>query len=209
MISTANLFYRFFSIYFYVATCDQFNTSEVNNIIAFDSKTRQCVLMQEYFLLYKGTEIVRKMPRRLLNCWDSFKSGIAVAHTSKKPTVKPTKAAASKPDKKSIGLPTDILKVTKPLTKGAGLKAVQQALAAPFFYPEKGTENNGVDGYYGPKTADVVKRFQLMHGLVTDGIYGPKTKEENESKNKPLFVKQRRQDLTIFLHVEYEMFTVI
>lgn len=38
------------------------------------------------------------------------------------------------------------------------------------------SKNNGVDGYYGPKTADAVKRFQLMHGLVADGIYGPKTK---------------------------------
>nr|WP_301287566.1 N-acetylmuramoyl-L-alanine amidase [Bacillus sp. 1735sda2] len=127
----------------------------------------------------------KECPRKLLNRWDSFKAGIAVAHTSKKPTVKPTKAepsktAASKPTKKSYGLPTGILKVTKPLTKGSAVKAVQQALAAVYYYPDKGAKNNGVDGYYGPKTADAVKRFQLMHGLVADGIYGPKTKVKLE-----------------------------
>ncbi len=123
----------------------------------------------------------KECPRRLLNRWDCFKAGIAVANTSKKPTVKPTKAepsktAASKHAKKSYGLPSGILKVTKPLTKGAGVKAVQQALAAVYYYPDKGAKNNGVYGYYGPKTADAVKRFQLMHGLAADGIYGPKTK---------------------------------
>ncbi|OLP66084.1 N-acetylmuramoyl-L-alanine amidase CwlH precursor [Bacillus pumilus] len=123
----------------------------------------------------------KECPRKLLNRWDSFKAGIAVAHTSKKPTVKPTKAVASKtatskPVKKSTGLPTGILKVTKPLTKGSAVKAVQQALASVYYYPEKGAKNNGVDGYYGPKTANAVKRFQMMHGLVADGIYGPKTK---------------------------------
>ncbi|MEC2327513.1 peptidoglycan-binding domain-containing protein, partial [Bacillus paralicheniformis] len=34
----------------------------------------------------------------------------------------------------------------------------------------------GIDGYYGPKTANAVKRFQLMHGLSADGIYGSDTK---------------------------------
>ncbi|AHL70872.1 N-acetylmuramoyl-L-alanine amidase [Bacillus pumilus] len=128
----------------------------------------------------------KECPRKLLNRWDSFKAGIAVANTSKKPSAKPTKAtpiktAASKPAKKSYGLPAGILKVTKPLTKGSGVKAVQEALAALFFYPDKKAKNNGIDGYYGPKTADAVKRFQLMHGLVADGIYGPKTKVRLES----------------------------
>ncbi|PAE39695.1 N-acetylmuramoyl-L-alanine amidase, partial [Bacillus licheniformis] len=36
-------------------------------------------------------------------------------------------------------------------------------------------------GYYGPKTANAVKRFQLMHRLSADGIYGPKTKAKLES----------------------------
>ncbi|MDR0121215.1 N-acetylmuramoyl-L-alanine amidase [Bacillus pumilus] len=123
----------------------------------------------------------KECPRRLLDRWDSFKAGIAVANTSKKPSAKPTKAepsktAASKPAKKSYSLPTGILKVTKPLTKGSAVRAVQEALATVYYYPDKGAKNNGVDGYYGPKTADAVKRFQLMHGLVADGIYGPQTK---------------------------------
>ncbi|WP_391510025.1 peptidoglycan-binding domain-containing protein [Bacillus pumilus] len=80
------------------------------------------------------------------------------------------------PSKKTYNLPVGIIKVTKPLTKGAGVKVLQEALAALFFYPEKGAKNNGIDGYYGPKTADAVKRFQLMNGLAADGIYGPKTK---------------------------------
>ncbi|MFP3454538.1 peptidoglycan-binding domain-containing protein, partial [Bacillus sp. SIMBA_154] len=74
-----------------------------------------------------------------------------------------------------------ILKVTKPPTKGAGVKAVPQALGAVSYDPAKGAKNNGVDGYYGPKPADAVRRFQLMHGLPTDGIYGPKTKVKLES----------------------------
>lgn len=127
----------------------------------------------------------KNCPRKLLNRWDSFKAGIATAHSGKKATAKPVKATpikntTSKPkkstSKKSFNLPSGIIKVTKPLTKGAGVKALQEALAALFFYPEKGAKNNGIDGYYGPKTADAVKRFQLMNGLTPDGIYGPKTK---------------------------------
>lgn len=129
----------------------------------------------------------KQCPRKLLNRWDSFKADIATAHTSKKATAKPTKATpakntsskpkASKP-KKSFNLPSGIIKVTKPLTKGAGVKALQKALAAVYYYPDKGAKNNGIDGYYGPKTANAVKRFQLMHGLAADGIFGPKTKKK-------------------------------
>ena len=32
-----------------------------------------------------------------------------------------------------------------------------------------------VDGIFGPKTRDAVKKFQLYHGLTPDGIIGPKT----------------------------------
>lgn len=32
-----------------------------------------------------------------------------------------------------------------------------------------------VDGIFGPKTTDAVKKFQLFHGLTPDGIIGPKT----------------------------------
>jgi len=109
----------------------------------------------------------KQCPRRLLNRWDSFKAGIATVHTGKKATAKPVKSAPTKsttkpktPSKKTYNLPSGILKVTKPLTKGAGVKAVQQALAALFFYPDKGAKNNGIDGYYGPKT-----KAKLQQGL--------------------------------------------
>ncbi|MGN7326552.1 peptidoglycan recognition protein family protein [Bacillus pumilus] len=132
----------------------------------------------------------KNCPRQLLNRWDSFKAGIATANTGKKATAKPVKATpvkntsskpkASKP-KKSFNLPSGIIKVTKPLTKGAGVKALQEALAAVYYYPDKGAKNNGIDGYYGPKTANAVKRFQLMNGLTADGIYGPKTRNKLQS----------------------------
>ncbi|WP_372706100.1 peptidoglycan-binding domain-containing protein [Bacillus pumilus] len=98
------------------------------------------------------------------------------------PTKSTTKPKTT--SKKTYNLPSGILKVTKPLTKGAGVKAVQEALAAVYYYPDKGAKNNGIDGYYGPKTANAVKRFQLMHGLVADGIYGPKTKAALEKALK-------------------------
>ncbi|WP_178897072.1 peptidoglycan recognition protein family protein [Bacillus altitudinis] len=126
----------------------------------------------------------KNCPRKLLNRWGSFKVGIATAHTGKRATSKPPKVTPvnniprpkTSTSKKSFNLPSGIIKVTKPMTKGAGVKALQEALAAVYFYPDKGAKNNGIDGYYGPKTANAVKRFQLMHGLVADGIYGPKTK---------------------------------
>lgn len=130
----------------------------------------------------------KECPRKLLNRWDGFKAGIAPASTSQMTTAKPVKETSIKTIstrstsktnkvKKTYSLPAGILKVTKPLTKGSAVKAVQQALASIYFYPDKGAINNGIDGYYGPKTANAVSRFQMMHGLTPDGIYGPKTKE--------------------------------
>ncbi|MBW8281099.1 UNVERIFIED_CONTAM: peptidoglycan-binding protein [Bacillus amyloliquefaciens DSM 7 = ATCC 23350] len=55
---------------------------------------------------------------------------------------------------------------------------MQSALAALYYYPDKEAKNNAIDGYYGSKTANAVKRFQSMYGLTADGIYGPKTKEK-------------------------------
>lgn len=80
--------------------------------------------------------------------------------------------APAKP-KASASLPTGILRQG---AKGPSVKAVQKALASVYFYPDKGAKNNGIDGIYGPKTADAVRRFQSMHGLAQDGVYGPKTR---------------------------------
>lgn len=68
--------------------------------------------------------------------------------------------------------------------EGTGVRQIQEALAALYFYPEKGAKNNGIDGYYGPETANAVKWFQLVSGLTADGIYGPKTKAKIEAKLK-------------------------
>ncbi|MCY9112094.1 N-acetylmuramoyl-L-alanine amidase [Bacillus atrophaeus] len=89
--------------------------------------------------------------------------------------------SSSSGKKSSYTLPSGVFKVTSPLTKGKAVKQIQTALAALYYYPDKGAANNGIDGYYGPKTANAVKRFQSMHGLTADGIYGPKTKAKIET----------------------------
>ncbi|MCG8395594.1 N-acetylmuramoyl-L-alanine amidase [Bacillus atrophaeus] len=73
-------------------------------------------------------------------------------------------------------LPDGILQLTTPYTSGEKVYQVQNALAALYFYPDKGAVNNGIDGIYGPKTANAVSRFQSVNGLTVDGIYGPATK---------------------------------
>ncbi|MCY7892042.1 N-acetylmuramoyl-L-alanine amidase [Bacillus vallismortis] len=91
--------------------------------------------------------------------------------------------SSTKPSSKktSYALPSGIYKVTSPMRKGDDVRRIQKALAALYFYPDKGAKNNGIDGVYGPKTANAVKRFQSMYGLTPDGIYGPKTKVKLES----------------------------
>ncbi|MGM0747078.1 MAG: N-acetylmuramoyl-L-alanine amidase [Bacillota bacterium] len=90
--------------------------------------------------------------------------------------------SSSSGKKSSYTLPSGVFKVTSPLTKGKAVKQIQTALAALYFYPDKGAKNNGIDGYYGAKTANAVKRFQSVSGLTADGIYGPKTKAKLEAK---------------------------
>ncbi|MER2458627.1 N-acetylmuramoyl-L-alanine amidase [Bacillus subtilis] len=83
--------------------------------------------------------------------------------------------------KTSYALPSGVIRVTSPMRKGDAIRQIQKALAALYFYPDKGAKNNGIDGVYGPKTANAVKRFQSVNGLTADGIYGPKTKAKIES----------------------------
>lgn len=42
-----------------------------------------------------------------------------------------------------------------------------------------------IDGVYGPKTEEAVKKFQTMNGLKSDGIIGTKTKEVFEEQLEP------------------------
>jgi hypothetical protein len=83
---------------------------------------------------------------------------------------------SSKTVNKTSNLPNSVYRANRPYPNGSGVRAVQEALASVHYYPDKGAPNNGIDGYYGPKTADAVRRFQSMHGLVQDGVYGPKTR---------------------------------
>ncbi|MGG4324028.1 peptidoglycan recognition protein family protein [Bacillus sonorensis] len=96
------------------------------------------------------------------------------------PDKKPS-SSSKKPASKKYTLPSGIYKVKSPLMKGTAVRQIQEALATLYFYPDKKAKNHGIDGYYGPKTANAVKRFQLMHGLSADGIYGPKTKAKIEA----------------------------
>ncbi|MED5046526.1 N-acetylmuramoyl-L-alanine amidase [Bacillus siamensis] len=88
--------------------------------------------------------------------------------------------SSSNGKKSSFRLPAGIFKVTSPLTRGEDVKQIQTALAALHYYPDKSAKNFGIDGAYGAKTANAVKRFQSMYGLSADGIYGPKTKAKLE-----------------------------
>lgn len=83
----------------------------------------------------------------------------------------------SKP-KSSSKLPNAVYRANKPYPNGSGVRTVQEALASVYFYPNKGAKNNGIDGYYGPNTANAVKRFQSMYGLTADGVYGPATRSK-------------------------------
>ncbi|WP_367387446.1 N-acetylmuramoyl-L-alanine amidase [Bacillus vallismortis] len=124
-------------------------------------------------------------PHRILSegRWDKVKAAIekelkalgGKASSGKTSTAKKKTTSSSK-KRTSYALPSGIYKVKSPMMKGASVTQIQKALAALYFYPNKGAKNNGIDGVYGPKTANAVKRFQLMHGLSADGIYGPKTK---------------------------------
>ncbi|WP_420469317.1 N-acetylmuramoyl-L-alanine amidase, partial [Bacillus licheniformis] len=78
---------------------------------------------------------------------------------------KKSSSSSKKKASKKYPLPSGIYKVKSPLMKGTAVRQIQEALAAVYYYPDKGAKNNGIDGYYGPKTANAVKRFQLMHGL--------------------------------------------
>ncbi|WAT79625.1 N-acetylmuramoyl-L-alanine amidase [Bacillus safensis] len=130
-------------------------------------------------------------PHRILSegRWSSFKAAIekelkalgGKTSSSKPEKTSSAKAPNKKASKKVYKLPTGIFKVKTPMMKGDAVRRIQEALAALYFYPDKGAKNNGIDGYYGVKTTDAVKRFQLKHGLAADGIYGPKTKAKLEA----------------------------
>lgn len=61
-------------------------------------------------------------------------------------------------------------------TYNTDVLAIQLALSAVYFYPNKGAINNGCDGYFGGNTEDAVMRFQSVYTpLEVDGIVGANT----------------------------------
>lgn len=95
----------------------------------------------------------------------------------------PKEQPKPQPPKKKFNLPNTTYRAQKPYPKGDGVLTVQKALASIHFYPDKKAKNYGCDGIYGPKTADAVRRFQLMYmgTKEADGIYGPKTRAKLDS----------------------------
>lgn len=74
-------------------------------------------------------------------------------------------------------LPNTVYKAKTPYPNELGVKAVQEALVMINYYPDHLALNYGIDGIYGPKTADAVKRFQQEYlPNEVDGKYGPNTR---------------------------------
>lgn len=65
-----------------------------------------------------------------------------------------------------------VLRVTRPLMRGTDVRIWQSRMR------DRGWKIE-VDGVYGPKTADVAKKFQREKGLVVDGMVGPVTWRES------------------------------
>ncbi|QPX71670.1 endolysin [Bacillus phage SP8] len=92
------------------------------------------------------------------------------------------KPSSSKKSKGTIVLPKGVVSSG---SSHADIKNVQTATSALYFYPDKGAKNNGIDGYWGPKTQDAIRRYQsTKSGLKTDGIYGPATRKALEKDLK-------------------------
>ncbi|EDW22230.1 N-acetylmuramoyl-L-alanine amidase [Bacillus pumilus] len=124
-------------------------------------------------------------PHRVLDegRWGAVKSAIAkelaALNGTKAPAktgtaTKPVKATKPKAPSKKLAVPTGVIRQG---ARGTAVTQLQNALAAVYFYPDKGAKNNGIDGIYGPKTANAVKRFQSTQaGIANDGIYGSATR---------------------------------
>ncbi|WP_144482298.1 peptidoglycan recognition protein family protein [Bacillus pumilus] len=125
-------------------------------------------------------------PHRVLDegRWGAVKAEIAKELAALNGSKAPAKTgAATKPVKKTskpkapakkLPVPTGVIRQG---ARGTAVTNLQNALAAVYFYPDKGAKNNGIDGIYGPKTANAVKRFQsTQSGIANDGIYGPATR---------------------------------
>jgi N-acetylmuramoyl-L-alanine amidase len=69
----------------------------------------------------------------------------------------------------ALAPPAAVIRLMSPMIKSPQVEAIQKKLAKLGYTP------GGVDGVYGPQTADAVSRFQADQNLVPDGEVGEKT----------------------------------
>ncbi|SDB96162.1 N-acetylmuramoyl-L-alanine amidase [Shouchella lonarensis] len=141
-------------------------------------ETRMHAVLTEAGFMDSRTDIkVLRDDSKLRAQGEAIAEGI-LAHFGKK-AAKPRSKKKSKASTGKASLPNSIFRAVRPYPKGSGVRRVQQALASLRFYPDRGARHNGIDGVYGPKTANAVRRFQSMHyGIREDGIYGPQTRKK-------------------------------
>jgi peptidoglycan hydrolase-like protein with peptidoglycan-binding domain len=81
--------------------------------------------------------------------------------------------------------PTRIIKLQSPPIKGEDVSAVQRLLVGEGLLRQT-SEEDQVDGVYGPATAKAVETFQLREGLSVDGQVGPNTLKALRDKSQPV-----------------------
>lgn len=131
--------------------------------------TTQSNSTKKYRLINQGVAIGWLLEQDV----DGFKASTSSSSSSS--------SATTSSSNKKYTFSTQTLYLKTPQMSGTAVKTMQEALASIYFYPDKGAKNNGVDGYFGAKTEDAVKRFQSMHGLTVDGRFGPATRAKLES----------------------------
>ncbi|WP_144666558.1 peptidoglycan-binding protein [Bacillus altitudinis] len=105
---------------------------------------------------------------------DTFGKSPVKTGAATKPVQTSAPKAPAKTSAKKLTVPSGVIRQG---ARGSAVTQLQNALAAVYFYPDKGAKNNGIDGIYGPKTANAVKRFQSTQaGIANDGIYGSATR---------------------------------
>ena len=78
-----------------------------------------------------------------------------------------------------VTAPTNVIRLTQPLTRGPKVLAIQKRLT------ELGYRPGALDGVYGPQTVSAVVAFQNDEGLVPDGEVGDRTRVELTRRDRP------------------------
>ena len=90
--------------------------------------------------------------------------------TDSKLSISPSQGFGEDPDP----TPGRILRLSSPYMQGGDVRRVQMKLKEGNYL----TNDNDVDGVYGPNTEAAVRQFQTDQGLTVDGIVGPETYEK-------------------------------